>query len=202
MRIAQLTAGLFSVYLWLMYITPDLLDTRVIRALQAGDSVVARTDTIYGVLALATLPEAMQRLYRIKHRDTLESCIVLTAPATTIPGLTDNQLLRYNQLNQARPTTIIVEAATILPHLPHQQGTLAFRAVPPDSKLAQLIQRVGPLLAPSANPAGQPPARTIHQTIDYFGDRVPVYVDGGIITDAAPSRIVRFDGDELVILRD
>lgn len=185
-----------------MHIVSNLLDTRVIRALQAGDSIVARTDTIYGVLALATLPEAMQRLYQIKHRDALKSCIILTTPATAIPGLNDNQLLRYSQLYQDRPTTIITEATDTLPHLPHQQGTLAFRAVPSDSELARLIQQVGPLLAPSANPAGQPPARTIRQALDYFGDAIPVYVDGGAVTDAAPSRIIRFDGDNLITIRD
>ncbi|MDO4780895.1 MAG: Sua5/YciO/YrdC/YwlC family protein [Candidatus Saccharibacteria bacterium] len=185
-----------------MYIISDILDTRVIRALRAGDSVVARTDTIYGVLALATLPEAMQRLYRIKHRDALKSCIVLTTPASAIPGLRTDQLLRYSQLYQARPTTVVTEAADILPHLPHQQGTLAFRAVPPDSALAQLIRQVGPLLAPSANPAGQPPARTVRQALKYFGDMIPVYVDGGTVTDAVPSRIIRFNGDDMITIRD
>ncbi|MDO4774061.1 MAG: Sua5/YciO/YrdC/YwlC family protein [Candidatus Saccharibacteria bacterium] len=185
-----------------MHITDDLLDNRVISALQAGDSVVARTDTIYGVLALATAPEAMQRLYRIKQRDAPKSCIILTAPAASIPGLTANQLRRYDELNQTRPTTVITEAATTLPHLPHQQGTLAFRAVPPDTPLAQLIQQVGPLLAPSANPAGQPPARTVRQALDYFGDSISVYVDGGTVTDAAPSRIIRFDGNDIITVRD
>ena len=90
----------------------------------------------------------------------------------------------------------------ILTPLVRTDATLAFRAVPPDTALSELIQLVGPLLAPSANPGEQLPAATINEAIAYFGDQVAVYVNGGEIKGAMPSRIITFtDEGRLVALR-
>ena len=89
-----------------------------------------------------------------------------------------------------------------MPHLVRTDATLAFRVVPLGTVLSELIQCVGPLLAPSANLAGQPPATTINEAIAYFGDQVAVYVDSGEVAEAAPSRIIKFTDDgQLVALR-
>ena len=185
-----------------MITVKTLTDPRVADILLGGGLAVIKTDTIYGILARADSPEAMRRLYTVKHRNSLKSCIILTTPAQAIPGLNDQQLADYLRLNQERPTSVVAPSAQIFPHLPHQQGTLAFRAVPEDSGLAELIHQVGPLLAPSANPEGLPPATTIREAMDYFGDTVDIYVDGGTAIATKPSRIIRFDGDDIVTIRE
>lgn len=184
-----------------MIITDQLTDPRVVQALRRGQLVVLRTDTIYGIVTLATNPAAAARLYAAKHRTSSKSSIVLVSTHQPIPGLTPGQQRQYIAYNQQRPTTVIAPAGDMLSHLPHQAGTLAFRAVP-TGELASLIQQTGPLLAPSANPADQPPAKNIAEAIDYFGDAVSVYVDSGEVTAAQPSRIIRFDGNDVVIVRD
>lgn len=184
-----------------MIITNQLTDPRVIHALRQGQLVVLRTDTIYGIVALTTNPAAVAKLYAAKHRTSSKSSIVLVSTHHAIPGLTPDQQRRYIAYSQQRPTTVITPAGDMLAHLPHQDGTLAFRAVP-TGELASLVQQTGPLLAPSANPADQPPAKNIAEAIDYFGDAVSVYVDGGEVTAAQPSRIIRFDGGDVVTLRD
>ncbi len=52
--------------------------------------------------------------------------------------------------------------------------TLAFR-LPKSDHLRDLIKQTGPLVAPSANPAGRPPATTIKEAKAYFGDQVDFY---------------------------
>lgn len=185
-----------------MIIVNTLLDPRVAETLLGGGLAVIKTDTIYGIVARADSPEAMRRLYSVKHRDSLKSCIILATPAQAIPGLNDRQLTHYLQLNQEYPTSVVTPSAQVLPHLPHQQGTLAFRAVPKDSELAKLIRQTGLLLAPSANPKGLPPATNVYEAINYFGNMVDIYVDGGTTTATKPSRIISFDGDRVVIIRE
>lgn len=184
-------------------ITKNLLDTTVIEALQADKLVVAPTDTIYGLLARADSPKAVDELYRVRQRDRTKSCIILLGSTNDIPKLTTNQRRMYNQLYRERPTTIVVRVSPdVMSHLVRTNATLAFRVVPSGTALSELIQCVGPLLAPSANLAGRPPATTINEAIAYFGDQVAVYVDGGEVAEAAPSRIIKFTDDgQLVALR-
>ena len=88
-----------------------------------------------------------------------------------------------------------------LPHLPRNGGTLAFRVVP-ESPLAELIRIVGLLVAPSANPSGEEPAKNVTEAINYFHELVPIYVDSGETADAQPSQIVRINEDgEIEFLR-
>lgn len=183
-----------------LMITNNLLDTTVIEALRADKLVVAPTDTIYGLLTRADSPRAVDELYRVRRRDRTKSCIILLGSTNDIPEITADQQRIYDQLYCERPTTIVVRVGPdVMPHLVRTDATLAFRVVPSGTALSELIQCVGPLLAPSANLAGQPPATTINEAITYFGDQVAVYVDGGEIKGAMPSRIIKFTDDGQVI---
>lgn len=182
-----------------MLITNTISDPRVSEALTSANLVVLRTDTIYGIVAAATDCRAMERLYRAKHRPANESCIILVADISDIPGLAPTQRQHYLQLNAERPTSIIVPASNDFPHTAHQNGTLAFRLV--TGSLAQLIRQTSPLFAPSANPAGMSPAKNITEAIKYFGDMVSVYVDGGEVTSAVASRIIKLQDDDIVTIR-
>lgn len=186
-----------------LVITKNLLDTAVIEALRADKLVVTATDTIYGLFARADSPRAVDELYRVRQRDRTKSCIILLSSADNIPELTTKQRYIYDQLRHERPTTIAARVSPdFMPHLVRTDAALAFRVVPSGAALSELIQCVGPLLAPSANPAGQPPAATINEAIAYFGDQVAVYVDGGEIKGVMPSRIIKFTDDgQLVTLR-
>ena len=186
-----------------LMITNNLLDTTVIEALRADKLVAAPTDTIYGLLARADSPRAVDELYRVRRRNRTKSCIILLGSTNDIPELTTEQWRIYNQLYCERPTTIAARVSPdVMPHLVRTDATLAFRVVPSGTALSELIRLVGPLLAPSANLAGQPPATTINEAIAYFGDQVAVYVDGGEIKGVMPSRIIKFTNDgQLVALR-
>ena len=189
-----------AILLWYnhLVITKSLLDPAVIEALRADKLVVAPTDTIYGLLAQADSPRAVDELYRVRQRDRTKSCIILLSSADNIPELTTEQRRIYDRLYCKRPTTVAAKVSPdVMPHLVRTDGTLAFRVVPPETALSELIRLVGPLLAPSANLAGQPPATT--EATAYFGDQVAVYVDSGEIKGVMPSRIIKFTDDGQVI---
>ena len=46
---------------------------------------------------------------------------------------------------------------------------------------SKYLEQTGPLIAPSANLQGQPPAKNIQEAYEYFGDAVDLYVDGGTV---------------------
>jgi L-threonylcarbamoyladenylate synthase len=94
-----------------------------------------------------------------------------------------------------RPTSFLIDADDAPHYLLRENTQLAYR-VPNDVKLKQLLERTGPLIAPSANPEGQQPAHIVQAAKDYFGDKVDVYVDGGEVpSDILPSRIMRIHPD-------
>lgn len=157
-----------------------------------------RTDTLYGLLALASSKLAVEKVYAAKGRDFTKPCIVLVASVTGIPGLSPQQQATYLSVNNKRPTTLVVPA-TQEPHwLTRGHITVAYR-VCTASALVDVIKQTGPLIAPSANPQGQPPANTIALAKRYFGDTVALYIDGGdVALDVAPSQIATFDNDKLI----
>ena len=183
-------------------IVENILDSAVISALQSDQLIIAKTDTIYGVLARAGSKKAIERLYKVKQRPLDKSVIVLASDITDIPGLTPHMQEKYQKLATERPTTIVVNVSPdLLPHIPHINGTLAFRVVP-KSPLSELIQKVGYLAAPSANPPGKESANNITEAINYFHESAAVYVDSGEIVDSKPSQIIRInDSREIEFIR-
>ena len=77
--------------------------------------------------------------------------------------------------------------------------SLAFRL--PDKKSLQKILKVtGPLVAPSANPEDLPPAKTITEAKNYFGDQINFYLPGK--TNTAPSTLIEIIDKKIIIRRE
>lgn len=175
----------------------DCLDSEVIDALKHQGVVVLRTDTIYGIVACADDERAVEWVYELKGRDDNKSPIVLVS---SVDQLYDDPKTHEAQfLSTVWPGKISV----ILPSkkapnwLRRGNESVAYR-LPADAKLRTLIDTVGPLIAPSANPQGEAPAMTIQQAIEFFGDKVDYYIDGGEVFDSTPSQLVRVDENGVV----
>lgn len=179
----------------------DINDLAVYDVLSRGGLAVFRTDTLYGVLARADDAVAVDRVYRLKHRDQAKSPIVLIADASQMfDDLPEGQASLASQPWPAR-TSIILPSTKAPEWLRRDNDSVAYR-VPADEALCRLLDKTGPLIAPSANPEGQPPAMTVEQAVDYFGDAVDIYVDGGVVSDDAPSQLLRVtDNGEMERLR-
>jgi len=77
--------------------------------------------------------------------------------------------------------------------------TLAFR-LPQLKWLRNLLKETGPLVAPSANPEGLPPAVTVSQAREYFGENVDFYLDGGELS-GSPSTLIQIKKGKIIIKR-
>jgi L-threonylcarbamoyladenylate synthase len=72
--------------------------------------------------------------------------------------------------------------------------------LPAKTKLRSLLKKTGPLAAPSANPEGLPPAKTIKEAKKYFRDRVDFYLDAGRL-DSRPSAILSLKNGKIKVRR-
>lgn len=168
----------------------SVTDPQVIELLQSGAVGIIRTDTLYGVIGRAADKNAVERVYSIKHRSPHKALIVLIGSTSQLfdvpPAYADTVL------SQVWPgkTSVILPANDAPSWIPREGGNIAYR-LPADSSLQQMLQETGPLVAPSANPEGRPPARSVEEAVVYFGESVDFYVDGGEVIDDTPSQLIR-----------
>ena len=151
-------------------------------AIGRGELIVMPTDTVYGIAADAFSPDAVRALVAAKGR-TLAS-----PPPVLVPGIQTLDALAENVPDAVRalvaefwpgPLTVIVPARSSLNwDLGETRGTVALR-MPDDQIALELLNETGPLACSSANPTGQPPARTGAEAFAALGDAVAVVLDAG-----------------------
>lgn len=183
-------------------IVKDYTHPLVVQALRDGELVVARTDTLYGVLADAHNESAVQRVYELKQRQADKSLIALIDQLGQLHDEPDEMMRHHLDVLWPGPYTFVLPAAHAPDWLRFHDDTVAYR-MPQHAKLRLLLQKVGPMVAQSANPGGLAPARSVQEAYDYFGDAVSVYVDAGEVPeDVEASRLLRIQNDGTIeILR-
>jgi len=168
--------------------------------LSADAVAVLPADTVYGLACSARNIPAVARLYGLKDRVRKPGTLI----AADIQQLADLGIpMRYlKPVAQywPGPISVVVPSVPALSYLDMGIGTLAVR-IPSNAALAHLLQATGPLITSSANPPGLAPAQNIQQAIEYFGDRVDFYVDGGTLS-GPPSTVIRIVDDAVEVLRE
>ncbi len=148
--------------------------------LKRGGFVVAPTDTIYGILADATNYDAVRRLYDLR-RPSRRPFIVLVPDIFWVRKLGLEADGRAVSLILKPYITAVLKKRFPLFHWLGRES-VAVR-VPRRGFVRRVLEVLGrPLVAPSANREGEPPARSVEEAFLYFGDMVSLYVDGGLIS--------------------
>lgn len=164
-----------------------------------GEIAVIPTDTVYGVVARAADPQAVARLYNLKHREGKPGTLV----AASIDQLVDVGIKRHylTAAEELWPgaVSVVVPCSQKLFYLHQGTDSLAIR-IPNDTRLLELLQQTGPLLTSSANQPGEPPATTIIEAKAYFGDKVDRYEDGGFV-NREPSTVIKIVNDTIEVMR-
>lgn len=168
----------------------------VAEVLRSGKIVVLRTDTLYGIIARADDEAAVRRLQQVRQREPGKAFIVLVDQPSSAYGSDQAKITRaYAMYEPTRPTSVVIAAAAAPQYLQHRDGSLAYR-VPAVASLQSLLKLTGPLVAPSANPAGLAPSRSIADAKSYFGDAVALYVDDGVTPEGQkPSDVISVSAD-------
>jgi L-threonylcarbamoyladenylate synthase len=177
-------------------------DKAIISLVKGGIGVIP-TDTLYGLVGSALLETAVERIYRIKGRDYSKPLIVLIRSIedlVTFHAKFETSLDFLARNWPSKLSVILKVTGDEFEYIHRGTHSIAFR-IPENVTLQELLFRTGPLVAPSANPQGEKPARTIEEALNYFGDRANFYIDGGVL-DAEPSTVVDLSAGKLRIVRE
>ena len=159
-----------------------------------GGVAVGPTETTYGLMAAADKPEAMNRIMQLKGRDGAKPLLLLLdrperalCYARELPECVNGLIANF----WPGPLTLLLRSSTGL----HQSligptRTVGVRVVGLQSirLLVRIMDRA--VTGTSANPGGLPPARSVGQALDYFGNNIDLVIDGGPSFKAAPSTII------------
>ena len=189
-------------------------DKNLIKALKENGVAVMPTDTLYGIVGRAQNVATVERIYRARKRAPDKPCIILIGDIEELKKFSvslskeqKNKLKEYwlatskpKGAGGLTPTSIILDCPDEkFLYLHRGVKTLAFR-LPYLKPLRDLLIKVGPLIAPSANLEGLSPAQTIEEAKKYFRNRVDLYLDGGTIRGQASKLIrLRKDGSVSII---
>lgn len=168
-----------------------------------GEIGVIPTDTLYGIVVSAFDPDAVERVYATRGRDTDKPCIVLIGDMSDLGWFgIDSADADRAMLARVWPGPVSVVLSCPNPRWRYlHRGTemLAFR-VPDDAQLRNFLSSAGPIIAPSANPAGERPAETVEEANVYFHNDIDFLVDGGRLS-GAPSTVARIVDGKWDVLR-
>lgn len=179
-------------------------------ALKKGGVGVLPTDTIYGLVGSALNKRAVERIYKLRRRNPRKPMIILISDMRQaiwnkfgiVPDKKTTKILKKvwpGRVSIVLPIRHSPYAIRKFKYLHRGTKTLAFR-LPKPYWLRRLLASVGPLVAPSANPEGLLPAKTIEEAKRYFGDKVDFYVDAGRMM-GRPSRLIKIADGKIKVLR-
>jgi L-threonylcarbamoyladenylate synthase len=167
-----------------------------VRALAGGELVVYPTDTLYGLGALASNREAVERLFAVKARPrSAPVSIALSSLEEVEPlaRLTPPQRA-FLRTELPGPVTALVrpsaEARSRLSPLVFGPGPTLGVRIPDHPVARELARRLGPITCTSANRHGAPNPTTLREARAQLGDAVSAYLAGGPPPRGAASRIV------------
>jgi len=150
-------------------------------AVREGHAVVYPTETVYGLGADATDPDAVERVFELKGRPR-ENPLSLGVPSVdaaldyTRPTEREERFMRRFLPG---PVTVVVERRPALPDILTAGRDRVGVRVPDHETALELLERVPPLTATSANRSGAPSVTRVADLDDRIREGVAVVVDGG-----------------------
>lgn len=151
-------------------------------ALNAHETVIIPTDTVYGIACDAFSHRGVAKLLADKGRSRTMPPPVMIFDQAALSGVADeipDEVLELGRAFWPGALTVILYAYPSLSwDLGDTQGTVAVR-VPDDEFALKLLAEHGPLAVSSANKTGQPAAQDAQQAAEQLGEDVTLIVDGG-----------------------
>ncbi len=185
-------------------------------AFQRGGLVIFPTETVYGVGARADIPAAVARLREAKQRTDEQPFTVHIGRRDDVDRFVPKvsamgrRLIRRGwpgpitilfPVDDAGDAPIVQELGAAAARAMYHEGFVGLRC-PDDDRARELLNEAGgPVVAASANVAGQSAPRTVAEALRTLKGKVDVVLDGGPTRLSVPSTIVRLDGTGYRVLR-
>lgn len=174
--------------------------------LRDGGVVAVPTDTVYGLSASIYQPDAIARVYALKHRPPEKRVPVLLATAADLPLLASQvpdvawELIREFWPG---PLTLVLPARPSAPRdIVQGGGTVAVR-VPASPPVLQLLQLLGePIVGTSANVSGAAPSLTARDVAEQLPGVNAVLAGDDAVRAGVSSTIVEVGRQGLDLIRE
>jgi protein-tyrosine phosphatase len=158
--------------------------------LAEGALVAFPTETVYGIGCNADDPAAVERLVAVKRRPPEKAFTIhigrrehVDRHARDLPPAAEKLMDRY----WPGPLTLVV---------PGKDGETVGLRMPSNAIALELLEHTAaPVIAPSANRSGQPPATTAQGVAETLGEELDLILDGGPAALGRPSTVVRVGPD-------
>lgn len=177
--------------------------SRVASVLRAGGVVAYPTEAVYGLGCDPHHEDAVRKILLLKQRDPAKGLILIAASfeqLTPYLGNIDAAMQARISPTWPGPVTWVLPAhPSVSALLRGAHDTLAVRvtAHPAASEVCRAFG--GALVSTSANPSGQPPARTAREVLQQFGTSLDAILEGTLGDRLTPTEIR--DGRTGAILR-
>jgi len=177
-----------------------------IQQLLGGDQVlVYPTDTLYGIGVDACSDKAVAELYRLKARESSPVSVLLESTVQLLDvteGLTELARELITQFLPGPLTVICHSAYPFAQKLISPQGTVGFRV--PGDQISRQIPKLygGPITTTSVNPAGEAPACSRVEVVEYYEDQIALMLDIGELKPSKGSTVIDLTTRPFKMLRE
>ena len=176
------------------------------RILHQGGVVAFPTETVYGLGADATQDDAVEKVFAIKGRPSINPLIVHVGRSDWVAGLAQPDG-RFDALTRAFWPGSLTLVLRRRPDSPVSAAvsagleTIAVRQPNHPVALELLTHVKRPLAAPSANPSGHVSPTTAQHVEEDLGDRIDLILDGGACPTGIESTVLDITSETARILR-
>jgi L-threonylcarbamoyladenylate synthase len=178
--------------------------SRAAQALADGQLVILPTETVYGLACRADDERALRRLLEVKHRSPQQALALILPDVTALPQVAEVSAAAQQLAAAFMPgplTLVMRKTAAVSEQVTGGRETVGVRV--PDLPLTQAILAACgfPVVATSANLAGEPPATQVAELAKELREAVNLIVDGGPCTGGEASTVVDVTVEPPVVLR-
>ena len=171
--------------------------------LRNGGLVAFPTDTVYGLAALPTEVEFVERLYTAKGRESTRAIAILLSSPAELAQVTVSPSKSATKLAEKfwpGPLTIIIPRHPALPDILSPNPNIGVR-IPDHDFALQLLKAAGPLGVTSANISGRENTLTAQEVVQQLDGKIHLVIDGGESPGSVPSTVIDCTTPKPVILR-
>lgn len=166
-------------------------DPALVDIIRGGGVGVLLTDTVYGLVGIATDTAAATRVIDAKGRKYKPGTLIAADTQQLLDLGIQAEHVKAAEQFWPGPLTVVLPTKPGLAYLDLGLASLAVR-VPDKPEIVALLKKVGPLLTTSANRPNEPNIKSIEEAQEIFGNRLDFYVDGGPLESPLASTIIRF----------
>ena len=177
---------------------------KAVDVLKRGGVIAYPTDTVYGIGCDIMNKKAIQKVYRLKHRDQSQPFSFICSGLQNISDYAKVTNYAYKTMKRLLPGpyTFILDASKMVPKIMLTRRKTAGIRVPDHNICIALVEKLGnPIISTSASSPDGHDFSDPSLLHDHYKGELDLVIDGGPVTGEVSS-VVSLIGDEPEVIRE